>query len=43
MKLAGYKVLKEERENWKLVWFFNTKNYKQSEESKEECSNDMLK
>lgn len=41
MSLAGYKVLKEEKENWKLVWFFYTKNYKQSEEGKERGSNDM--
>ena len=43
MRLAGSKMLKGDKENWKLVWFFPARNYEQSEEGKEKCSNDMLK
>lgn len=43
MRLAACKMLKGQKENWKLVWFFHTRNCKDSEEGKKKCSKDVLK
>lgn len=43
MRLAASKMLKGQKETWRLVWFFHTRNYKEPEGSKEKCSKGVLK